>query len=154
MLALYLLLLRDDALSRHERIGLFVFVAASAATHSATIAVLSGLAIVAAIVWRIDSARIPGRRLMRAIAALLLGALLVVAANAVVAGRLTWTPGGYALSFGRMLEDGIVKKYLDDHCPDASLRLCALQGRIAARRRRILLGGRAVQQARPLRRHA
>ncbi len=41
-----------------------------------------------------------------------------------ITGRPGWTPGGYALSFGRMLQDGIVKKYLDAHCPDATLRLC------------------------------
>jgi hypothetical protein len=133
VLALYLLLLRDDALSKRERIGLFVFVAASAATHSATIAVLSGLVVVAAIVSHVDRARIPAPRLLRAIAAMLFGALLAVTANALVAGRLTWTPGGYALSFGRMLEDGIVTRYLDDHCPDASLRLCSYKAELPRR---------------------
>ena len=124
VLALYLLLLRDETLSKRERIGLIVFAAVSAATHSATMAVLSVLAIVAAIVWLVDRARIPSRRLLHAIAALLLGTLITVMANALVVGRLTWAPGGYALSFGRMLQDDIVKKYLDDHCPDPSLRLC------------------------------
>ena len=124
VLALYLLLLRDEALGKRERIGLIVFVAVSAATHSATMAVMLALALVATIAWRIDSARIPYRQLLRAIAALVLGALMTVTANALVVGRLTWTPGGFAVSFGRMLQDGIVKKYLDDHCPDASLRLC------------------------------
>jgi hypothetical protein len=124
VLALYLLLLHDDALRRGERAGLLVLFAVSAATHTATLGVLSGLVIVAAIVWLVDSARIPWWRLLRAVAALLLGALLMVTANALVVGYLAWAPGGYALSFGRMLEDGIVKKYLDDHCPDATLRLC------------------------------
>ena len=50
--------------------------------------------------------------------------MLVVAANGMVTGRFGWTPGGFALSFGRMLQDGIVKRYLDAHCPDATLRLC------------------------------
>ena len=57
--------------------------------------------------------------------ALALGAVLVLAADFIVAKRLAWTPGGFALSFGRMLQDGIVKKYLDQHCPDPALRLCA-----------------------------
>jgi len=48
----------------------------------------------------------------------------VLAANLVVAKQLVWTPGGFALSFGRMLQDGIVKKYLDDHCPDPKRILC------------------------------
>ena len=51
--------------------------------------------------------------------------MLVLAADFIVAKRLAWTPGGFALSFGRMLQDGIVKKYLDQHCPDPALRLCA-----------------------------
>ncbi len=133
VLALYLLLLRDDTLSKGERIGLFVFVAASAATHSATIAVLSGLAIVATIVWCIDSERTAGRRLLHIAATLLFGALLVVTANALVVGQFAWTRGGYALSFGRMLEDGIVKKYLDDHCPDTTLRLCPYKDQLPRR---------------------
>lgn len=124
VLALYLLLLRDDALSNGERAGLIVFVGASAATHSATMAVLSGLVVVATIVWLVDKMRIPYRRLLRAFAALLLGALMVLTTNALITGRAGWTPGGYALTFGRMLQDGIVKKYLDAHCPDATLRLC------------------------------
>ncbi len=57
---------------------------------------------------------------------------MTVAANALVAGRFAWAPGGYALSFGRMLQDGIVKKYLDDHCPDAEPAPVPLQGPVAA----------------------
>jgi hypothetical protein len=55
---------------------------------------------------------------------LALGAALLVGGNAVVAGRIAWTPGGYGLAFARMLQDGIVTRYLDDHCPDPRLRLC------------------------------
>jgi len=62
--------------------------------------------------------------------ALALGAGLVFAADYAVAGRLAWTPGGFALSFGRMLQDGIVQKYLDRHCPDPPLRLCAYKDQL------------------------
>jgi hypothetical protein len=47
-----------------------------------------------------------------------------------VAGRLAWTPGGIALAFGRMLQDGIVARYLAEHCPDPRLRLCAHRGEL------------------------
>jgi hypothetical protein len=130
VLALYLLLLRDDTLNTGERTGLLALVAVSAATHSATLVVLLGLLIVAATVRLVDAARIPSARLARAIAGLLLAGLIVIAANWLVAGQLGWTPGGVALSFGRMLEDGIVKQYLDDHCPDPNLRLCADKGHL------------------------
>ncbi|MDO8875613.1 MAG: hypothetical protein Q8M24_24305 [Pseudolabrys sp.] len=125
VLALYLLLMRGDDLSRGERYGLIGLGALSAATHSATIAVMVALIAVAALWCAIDRKRLPTAALGRGVIALLLGAVMVLAANYAVARRLAWTPGGFALSFGRMLQDGIVNKYLDEHCPDASLQLCA-----------------------------
>jgi hypothetical protein len=50
---------------------------------------------------------------------------MLLTANFATSGRFVWTPGGIALSFGRMLQDGIVARYLDEHCPDKRLRLCA-----------------------------
>ena len=51
---------------------------------------------------------------------------LLLAANYAVAGRLAWTPGGSAIPFGRMLQAGIVARYLAEHCPDPRLpKLCA-----------------------------
>ena len=66
----------------------------------------------------------------RGLIALTLGIAMVFAADYVVAKRLAWTPGGFALSFGRMLQDGIVKKYLDEHCPDPALQLCAYKDQL------------------------
>lgn len=125
VLALYLLLMRADALTRGERIGLIVSIAVAAATHSATLAVLLALFAAPSLLWLYDSKRLPTHRLVNGVVALALGATLVFAADYAVTKRLAWTPGGPALSFGRMLQDGIVKKYLDEHCPDASLKLCS-----------------------------
>jgi hypothetical protein len=41
-----------------------------------------------------------------------------------VSGRLAWTPGGYGIVFARMLQDGIVKRHLDAHCPERHFKLC------------------------------
>ena len=130
VLALYLLLLRGATLTRTERIGLIVLIGFAASTHSATFAVLAALVAAAALVSRFDRERIPAARLTSGLAALSLGALLVFAGNYAVAKRLAWTPGGFALSFGRMLQDGIVKKYLDEHCPDTGLKLCAYKDQL------------------------
>ena len=123
--ALYLLLLRTDELSRREQIGLVVLIAVSVATHSATFAVLLMLLGGAALLSLVAPGPLPRQRLGNGALAIALGAALVFTANATVTKRLTWTPGGFALSFGRMLQDGIVKKYLDEHCPSARLVLCA-----------------------------
>ena len=44
--------------------------------------------------------------------------------NLAVTGNFAFTPGGSSFLFGRLIEDGIVARYLGEHCPDASLRLC------------------------------
>ena len=44
--------------------------------------------------------------------------------NYVVSGRIAWTPGGIALMFGRMLNEGIAQRYLTEHCPDPRFKLC------------------------------
>jgi hypothetical protein len=130
VLALYLLLLRGDTLSSRERVALMLLVAVSAATHSATLAVLLALLLAASVLFLIDRRRNRIAGIGRGLLALTLGAALVFAANYVVAKRLAWTPGGFALSFGRMLQDGIVAKYLDEHCPDAKLQLCAYKDQL------------------------
>jgi len=124
------LLLRADALSRVERLGLIALIALSAATHNATLAVLLGLLAAAAVLWLIDRRRLPLIRLGRGLAALALGAVLLLSADFIVAKRLAWTPGGFTFLFGRMLQDGIVKKYLDQHCPDPALQLCAYKDQL------------------------
>jgi len=126
VLALYLVILRGDCLRDWERAALIVLVAVSAATHNATFAVLLALLAAAALFWLVlaDRKRLPFARLGHGVLALTLGAVMTLTADYAVSGRLAWTPGGFALSFGRMLQDGIVKRYLDDHCPDPTLRLC------------------------------
>lgn len=124
VLVLYLLLLRDKTLTRGERAALFVLVAASAATHSGTLIMLVLLIAAAGLIALLDSRRIAPARLGLAVLALLLGAFMVLATDFMATGKLTWTPGGPALSFGRMLQDGIVNRYLDDHCPDPAIKLC------------------------------
>jgi hypothetical protein len=130
VLAFYLVVVRGDALQRWERIALVILVAVSAATHSATLAVLIALLAAGVIACVIDRARVPIAGLGRGFAALSLGTVLVFAANYLIVRQLTWTPGGFALSFGRMLQDGIVKKYLDEHCPTPALQLCAYKSQL------------------------
>ncbi len=130
VLALYLLLMRPETLSPRERIGFVALVAIAAATHSATFAVLLGLLAAAICLRMTGRTRIALATIGRGAAALALGAALVFAADYAVAGRLAWTPGGFALSFGRMLQDGIVNKYLDAHCPNQKLTLCAYKDRL------------------------
>ena len=130
VLALYLLLLRPGHVSRGERFALIALIAICAATHSATIAVLLALIMAAVIVWLVQPRQLPLVRIGNGVLALTLGCVLVFAVDLAVAKRLAWTPGGFALSFGRMLQDGIVNKYLDDHCPTPKLMLCSYKDQL------------------------
>jgi len=123
VLALHLLIFHREDLRPAERVGLFGLIAFAAATHSATLAVLLAILIfsVPLLLW--SNARVLFR-LLPAAGAIVAGAAMLLAANFAFSGQLAWTPGGFGIAFGRMLQDGIVKRYLDDHCPDARLKLC------------------------------
>ena len=131
VLALYLLLLRGDALSarRAHRPHRADRPIRRHPQRDARRAARRSLA-AAAVLWLIDRRRMPLVRLGRGLLALALGAVLLLSADFIVAKRLAWTPGGFAFSFGRMLQDGIVKKYLDQHCPDPALQLCAYKDQL------------------------
>jgi hypothetical protein len=117
-------------LARRERAGIVLIAAFGVAIHMATlalVAVLVGLALIAAW-WRPDIVPRPGAR--RATFVLLLGTLMGLTANWTVSGRFGFPPGGYGILFGRMLQDGIVSRYLDDHCPDPGLKLCPFRAEL------------------------
>jgi hypothetical protein len=123
VLSLHLLIFQGSQLCRMERLGLFLLIAFAAASHSATLAVLLAILILYVPVSLLSGPRLLSR-LFPAAGALATGAAMLLAANFALSGQLAWTPGGFGIAFGRMLEDGIVKRYLDDHCPDARLKLC------------------------------
>jgi hypothetical protein len=88
VLGLYLLLLRASALSRAERYALMALAAVSAATHSATFAVLLALLAAASCLFLIDRACRAAIKLGRGVIALALGAVLVFGADYAVAKPL------------------------------------------------------------------
>jgi len=124
VLALDALVRHGDRIAPGERPALMVFLAFAVSTHSATYAVVLALALLALTVAMVAPKWVPRLGVARAAAALTLGAAMLVSTNYAVGGRLAWTPGGYGLTFARMLQDGIVTRYLNDHCPDPQLRLC------------------------------
>jgi hypothetical protein len=124
VLALHLLVFKADSFDRWERAALFILIAFAAATHSATLVVLLALIAAGLLATLLRGGLVKFARVARGAAALALGAVMLIGANYAIAQRLAWTPGGIGLAFGRMLQDGIVERYLDEHCPDPRLRLC------------------------------
>ena len=124
VLALHLVMLRADALSRLERASLVLFVGFAGATHSATFLVLIALAGAALLTAWLDRRILAPFAVVRAACAIALSAAMLLGANYAVSRQLAWTPGGYGIVFARMLQDGIVTRYLDDHCPERHFKLC------------------------------
>nr|WP_312017033.1 hypothetical protein [Bradyrhizobium jicamae] len=124
VLALFVLVMCGAKISTLEKWILFVFTAFSAATHSATLAVLLGLCCVGWAVRPWLGRPIPFAGLALGSLTIVAGAAMLLAANFALSGQLAWTPGGYGVAFGRMLQDGIVTQYLRDHCASQNLKLC------------------------------
>jgi hypothetical protein len=140
VLSLFILVLHGDKVSGVEKSLLFVFTAFAAATHSATLAVLFELCCAGWIVHPLLRPRIPLAGLARGSLTIVAGALMLLAANFALSGQLAWTPGGYGVAFGRMLQDGIVTRYLRDHCPQAKLKLCPYRDQLPATADQFLWG--------------
>jgi hypothetical protein len=128
-LAIYLLAFRTQELRSFERAGLAAVIVLTIPTHMALLALCLGLIIVLLLLRRVAPlARllaIPPPRVMAAGMAVAAGIVLCPLANFAVAGKFAFTPGGESFLFGRLLEDGIVQRYLKEHCPDPTLKLCA-----------------------------
>jgi hypothetical protein len=140
VLSLFLLVAYGEKVSGIERLALFAFTAFAAATHSATLAVLLGLCCLGWIARPFLRARIAVSGLVRGGLTIVAGALMLLSANFALSGQWAWTPGGYGVAFGRMLQDGIVTRYLRDHCPHAQLKLCPYRDQLPATADQFLWG--------------
>lgn len=122
VLALYLLAFRLGTLSAAERLGLVAVIAVAIASHMAALGLCVGLI---GALWLLSLVtRLPRPRLRYTAAASGAGVLLCLLSNFLVAGSFSFTPGGASFLFGRLIEDGIVARYLGERCPDPALRIC------------------------------
>lgn len=137
VLALVLLAVRPDALRRWETVLLAAVVAVAIAAHMGTLALCIGLLACATfyvIVTRLArrAGALPGLKLGTAAAAVAAGLLLAPLSNLAITGQFAFTPGGANFLFGRLVQDGIVGRYLDEHCPDPAISLCPYREKLPA----------------------
>jgi hypothetical protein len=130
VLALHLLLFRTAAIGRYEKIGLVVLIAFAAASHNATLIVLAGLVLAAALLYFVRRELVARLGVLQGAGALLLGAAMLLTANVTIGKELAWTPGGTGFLFSRLVQDGIVARWLADHCPDKRFKLCTLRKKL------------------------
>jgi hypothetical protein len=140
VLALFLLVAHGKRTSIPEKCLLFALAAFSAASHSATLGVQLGLCCAGWIARPFLRGRISVTGLTQGSLTIVAGAVLLLSTNFALSGKVAWTPGGYGVAFGRMLQDGIVAQYLRDHCPTKHFKLCPYRDRLPATADQFLWG--------------
>ena len=130
MLSLYLLAFWRAAIGPAGRYGLVAVVAFAIASHM-TILALAVVMLAAFATLRMLPHPLPRPTIAWPAGALAAGIALALVSNLAIAGQLRFTPGGTSFLFARLIQDGIVTRYLDEHCPDPSIRLCTYRGEIA-----------------------
>jgi hypothetical protein len=129
VLALHLLIFRDRMLGRAERCALAAVIAVAMPSHMAAAGMCVGVVLAAALMARLRFAALPRLRLTFAAGAVAAGLALCPVSNYAITGKFSMTPGGTSFLFGRLVEDGIVLRYLNDKCPDPAIRLCAYRSK-------------------------
>ena len=140
VLSLFILVVHGERTSTREKYLLFALTAFAAASHSATLGVLLGLCCVGWIARPFLRGRISASGLTQGSLTIAAGAALLLSTNFALSGQLAWTPGGYGVAFGRMLQDGIVAHYLREHCPRLELKLCPYRDQLPATADQFLWG--------------
>jgi hypothetical protein len=121
VVCLYLLAFTRDRLRRHEAAGLSVVAAVAIAFHMSILALSVALIAIFACSTLVGLSR---PRLGLPIIVILAGVLLSLVSNFAIAGRFAFTPGGTHFAFGRLVQDGIIARYVNEHCPSAKLAIC------------------------------
>jgi hypothetical protein len=126
ILALYLLGFRSHRLTRWEKGALAACAIFAMASHMSHVALGAGLVVVI-VAFRCfrctATARLP-------VLILVLGIGSVPMANWLAAGQFKFTPGGQTFIFGRLVQEGIVARFLVDRCPSPIYRLCNFRDRL------------------------
>jgi hypothetical protein len=77
--------------------------------------------------------KLPKIRLLPIASALALALALILASNFALARSVFISRSGSVFVFARLMQDGIVKKLLDETCPQSGYRLCAYRDRLKTR---------------------
>ena len=128
VLALYLLCFGWAALARWERFILAAVIAVAIPSHMAAAGMCVAIIVALWLLTRFKSLALPKPRLWLATASVAAGIVFCPVSNFAITGNFAFTPGGGSFLFGRLIEDGIVARYLGEQCPDATLRLCDFRG--------------------------
>jgi len=135
ILGTWLLLFRGTQLGNARRRWVIGLTALAVAAHPSHLGLLGGI-LIAALLLKLLLRRhrdLPVPDLKRGFIALAVALSLIVAGNFVLTGKLFISKSGTVFLFARLMQDGIVKRLMNDTCPPAGTmnwRLCAYKNRL------------------------
>jgi hypothetical protein len=131
VLGAYLLLFRSVFLGPVRTIMVAAITGLAVACHPSHLGLMAGLLLVAlAVRWLRHRLSI---KILPALSAFLLALALIFASNYVLTRQLFLTRSGSVFVFARLMQDGIVKRLLDETCPQSGYQLCAFKSRLKTR---------------------
>jgi hypothetical protein len=137
VLATYLLAFRHDALGPARAAIMLSLAALAGAVHTSHLGLAVGLSIIVALLRALSvtysHAGLPRPRLLLPFAGVGLSFIVALASSYALTNQFFISRAGPGFVFARLLQDGIVKKLLDDTCPSARYKLCAYKNELPTR---------------------
>jgi hypothetical protein len=131
VLGAYLLLFRTTFLGRRRVLLIGIATGLAVACHPSHLGLMAGLLLVAlALYW---GRWHPDLRAGPAAGAFLLALTLIFASNYVLTRQIFLTRSASTFVFARLMQDGIVKRLLDETCPQSGYKLCAYKSHLKTR---------------------
>jgi hypothetical protein len=131
VLGSYLLLFRTGFLGPLRIVFIAIATGLAVACHPSHLGLMAGLLLVAM------ALRVAGRflalKILPATGAFLIALVLIFTSNYVLTRQIFLTRSGSVFVFARLMQDGIVKRLLDETCPQSGYRLCAYKNRLKTR---------------------
>ena len=132
VLALWLLAGCWRHLRTGERLGLMTATLLALVSHNSCLALALGLLPTLALLKTIINRFAGGAslRLLPPSAVASAALLLIPFGNWAASGKLTYSSGGEAFLFARLVQEGLAQRWLAENCPVKGVRLCSLQKKI------------------------
>jgi hypothetical protein len=127
----YLLLFRSQILGPVRGVIVAAITGLAVACHPSHLGLIAGLLLVAALL-RLMQHKLT-LKILPALGALLLALAMILASNYVLTRQLFLSRSASVFVFARLMQDGIVKRLLDDTCPQSGYQLCAYKDRLKTR---------------------
>jgi hypothetical protein len=127
------LLAFGQGLGNVRRAVLIPILAFAVAAHPSHLGLAAGLLVCLGLFKLSPWRRRTPSDLMRPLLAWLAALAIILCCNYAMSGAVFISRSGAVFVFARLMQDGIVKRLLDDTCPQSGYRLCAYKGQLKQR---------------------